>query len=334
MNSNNTEQKNKFKTGDGSAAAGPEVTGGSAGGGSRAGFLGTVGGKIAIGVAGVAIAATIGFGVHHAVTTQEPESVKPTDAPTVTAVVEKTENTTETEETTVVTTEETTQETTVAAMDESDDIGVSKMDYDKAAKEAYKEFLLSGLSTGTLLGTDGYSWDTTEPGFNWVEHDLFAIADIDGDGKAELTFKRLAACVAGYWGLAYTYNTDTKNVEVKYNTGPYAAYYATGYVRFDISHNQGPSSIWPCTYGKFENGQIVLLYDVSNWDKSLSSYEFPDEQDLDGDGCIYYITDRATGETRTVDKPEYDAFMQGLNIGEEMQLDYKGYTAENVNAIQ
>lgn len=30
MNSNNTEQKNKFKTGDGSAAAGPEVTGGSA----------------------------------------------------------------------------------------------------------------------------------------------------------------------------------------------------------------------------------------------------------------------------------------------------------------
>lgn len=57
-------------------------------------------------------------------------------------------------------------------------------------------------------------------------------------------------------------------------------------------------------------------------------------QDLDGDGCIYYITDRATGETRTVDNPEYDAFMQGLNIGEEMQLDYKGYTAENVNAIQ
>ena len=30
MNSNNTDQKNKFKTGDGSAAAGPEVTGGSA----------------------------------------------------------------------------------------------------------------------------------------------------------------------------------------------------------------------------------------------------------------------------------------------------------------
>ena len=334
MNSNNTEQIIKFKTGDGSAAAGPEVTGGSARGGSLAGFLDTIGGKIAIGLAGVAIAATIGFGVHHAVTTREPESVKPTDTPTVTTVVETTEYTTETEETTVVTTEDTTQETTVAAMDESNDIGVSKMDYDKAAKAAYKEFLLSGLSTGTLLGTDGVSWDTTEPGFNWVEHDLFAIADIDGDGKAELTFKRLAACVAGYWGLAYTYNTDTKNVEVKYNTGPYAAYYATGYVRFDISHNQGPSSIWPCTYGKFEKGQIVLLYDVSNWDKSLSSYEFPDEQDLDGDGCIYYITDRATGETRTVDKPEYDAFMQGLNIGEEIQLDYKGYTAENVNAIQ
>ena len=330
MKPNNTEKINKLKTGNGRDARGSAVAGGSAGGGLLAGFLGTVGGKIAIGVAGAAIATLIGFGVHHAITTREPESAKPTDAPTVTVVVETTENTTEAEETTVMTTEE----TTVAAMDESNDIGASKMDYDKVAKEAYKEFLLSGLSTGTLLGMDGYSWDTTEPGFNWVEDDLFAIADIDGDGKAELTFKRLAACVAGYWGLAYTYNTDTKNVEVKYNTGPYAAYYATGYVRFDISHNQGPSSIWPCTYGKFEKGQIVLLYDVSNWDKSLSSYEFPDEQDLDGDGCIYYITDRATGETRTVDKPEYDAFMQGLNIGEEMQLDYKGYTAENVNAIQ
>lgn len=326
----NTEQKNKFKTGDGSAAVEPAVTGGSAGGGSRAGFLGTVGGKIAIGVAGAAIATSIGFGVHHAITTREPESAKPTDAPTVTVVVETTENTTETEETTVMTTEE----TTVADMDESNDIGASKMDYDNMAKEAYKEFLLSGLSTGTLLGMDGVSWDTTEPGFNWVEDDLFAIADIDGDGKVELVFKRLAACVAGYWGLTYTYNTDTKNVEVKYNTGPYASYYATGYVRFDISHNQGPSSIWPCTYGKFENGQIVLLYDVSNWDKSLSSNGFPDEQDLDGDGCIYYITDRATGETRTVDKPEYDAFMQGLNIGEEMPLDYKSFTTENVNAIQ
>lgn len=330
MKPNNTEKINKLKTGNGRDARGSAVAGGSAGGGLLAGFLGTVGGKIAIGVAGAAIATLIGFGVHHAITTREPESAKPTDAPTVTVVVETTENTTEAEETTVMTTEE----TTVAAMDESNDIGASKMDYDKVAKEAYKEFLLSGLSTGTLLGMDGYSWDTTEPGFNWVEDDLFAIADIDGDGKAELTFKRLAACVAGYWGLAYTYNTDTKNVEVKYNTGPYAAYYATGYVRFDISHNQGPSSIWPCTYGKFENGQIVLLYDVSNWDKSLSSYEFPDEQDLDGDGCIYYITDRETGETRTVDNPEYDAFMQGLNIGEEMQLDYKGYTAENVNAIQ
>lgn len=326
----NTEQINKLKTGDGSEARGSAVEGGSAGDGSRARFLGTVGGKIAIGVAGAAIATSIGFGVHHVITTREPESEKPMDVPTVTAVVETTENTTETEETT----EMTTEETTVVAMDESNDIGASKIDYDKVAKEAYKEFLLSGLSTGTLLGTDGYSWDTTEPGFNWVEDDLFTIADIDGDGKVELVFKRLAACVAGYWGLTYTYNMDTKNVEVKYNTGPYASYYATGYVRFDISHNQGPSSIWPCTYGKFENGQIVLLYDVSNWDKSLSSDEFPDEQDLDGDGCIYYITDRATGETRTVDKPEYDAFMQGLNIGEEMPLDYKSFTTENVNAIQ
>lgn len=319
----------------GSAAAGSVAAGGSAGGGLLAGFLGTVGGKIAIGVAGAAIATSIGFGVHHVVTSREPESVKPTVAPNVTEVAETTETTTETEETTVTTTEAMTQETTAAAaVDESNDMGVSKIDYDKVAKEAYKEFLLSGLSTGTLSGLDGDSWDTTESGVNRVEDDLFEIADIDGDGKAELTFKRLAACVAGYWGLAYTYNTDTKTVEVKYNTGPYATYYATGYVRFDISHNQGPSSIWPCTYGKFENGQIVLLYDVSNWDKSLSSDGFPDEQDLDGDGCIYYITDCATGETRTVDKPEYDAFMQGLNLGEEMQLDYKSYTTENVNAIQ
>ena len=319
----------------GSAAAGSVAAGGSAGGGLLAGFLGTVGGKIAIGVAGAAIATSIGFGVHHVVTTRESENVKPTVAPNVTEVAEITENTTETEETTVTTTEAMTQETTTAAaVDESNDMGVSKIDYDKVAKEAYKEFLLSGLSTGTILGTDGNSWDTTELGSNRVEDDLFAIADIDGDGKVELAFKREAACMAGYWGLAYTYNTDTKNVEVKYNTGTFATYYATGYVRFDISHNQGPSSIWPCTYGKFENGQIVLLYDVSNWDKSLSSDGFPDEQDLDGDGCIYYITDCVTGETRTVDKPEYDAFMQGLNLGEKMQLDYKSYTTENVNAIQ
>ena len=319
----------------GAGAGGAAAAGASGASGIAAGILGTIGGKIALGVIGAALATSIGFGVHHVVTTREPESVKQTVAPSVTEVAETTENTTETEETTVTTTEAMTQETTAAAaVDESNDMGVSKIDYDKVAKEAYKEFLLSGLSTGTILGTDGNSWDTTELGSNRVEDDLFAIADIDGDGKVELAFKREAACMAGYWGLAYTYNTDTKNVEVKYNTGTFATYYATGYVRFDISHNQGPSSIWPCTYGKFENGQIVLLYDVSNWDKSLSSDGFPDEQDLDGDGCIYYITDCVTGETRTVDKPEYDAFMQGLNLGEKMQLDYKSYTTENVNAIQ
>lgn len=315
----------------GSTAAGTAAAaGGSAGGGLLAGFLGTVGGKIAIGVAGAAIATSIGVGVHHVVTTREPEGVKQTVAPTVTEVAETTDNTTETDETT----EMTTVATTEAATEESNDLGATKIDYDKVAKEAYKEFLLSGLSTGTLLGADGNSADTTESGVNRVEEDLFAIADIDGDGKVELAFKREAACMAGYWGLAYTYNTDTKNVEVKYDTGTFATYYATGYVRFDISHNQGPSSIWPCTLGKFENGEIVQLYYLYNWDKSLSSDGFPDEQDLDGDGCIYYIIDYATDQTRVVDKPEYDAFIHGLNLGEEMQIDYKSYTTENVNAIQ
>ena len=310
------------------AMAGAAAAGASGASGIAAGILGTIGGKIALGVIGAALATSIGFGVHHVVTTREPESVKQTVAPSVTEVAETTENTTETEETTVTTTEAMTQETTAAAVDESNDMGVSKIDYDKVAKEAYKEFLLSGLSTGTLPGKDGEELDAAQA----YE---FSIADIDGDGKVELDLRGEFFVTSGkYWGFAYTYNTDTKKVEVKYIPGYVTTYYTTGYVRSDSSHNQGPSSIWPYTLGKFENGELVWLYDLWNWDKSLHSDGFPDELDLDGDGCIYYIIDCATEETRTVDKPEYDAFIQGLNLGEEMKLDYKSYTTENVNAIQ
>ena len=97
----------------GAGAAGA-AAGASGASGIAAGILGTIGGKIALGVIGAALVTGIGFGVHHVMTERQAttEVVTTTEAASGTASETTTEATTEaaSETTTEVTTEATTEE--------------------------------------------------------------------------------------------------------------------------------------------------------------------------------------------------------------------------------
>ena len=98
----------------GAGAGGAAAAGVSGASGIAAGILGTIGGKIALGVIGAALVTGIGFGVHHVVTERQAttEVVTTTEAASEDTSETTTEATTEaaSETTTEVTTEATTEE--------------------------------------------------------------------------------------------------------------------------------------------------------------------------------------------------------------------------------
>lgn len=330
----------------GAAAAGSAVAAGGASGlgGFAAALIGTIGGKIAAGVIGAALVTSIGFGVHHVVANQDREGARQNTAPSVTEVAEATEettvSTTESEATTEATTQATTETTTEAngdAEDEEIGIGASKIDHEKEAKRAYKEFLQTVLSTNNYTWTDGKTFVKTT-------YDNFAFFDIDGDSVPELLVNREGTCEVDRNMLVYGYNTQSKSVIPYYTVTKGSVFYKNGYVigsGYKAADNFAtflPIYIW-----KYENGQLNECYDINAWDRNQcidnstgepteyyytyhNGAPFPEDIDKDGDGFVYVVNDQF------MDTADYNAFIAGFGSA-IFDGPYQDMTTDNVNAI-
>lgn len=330
----------------GAAAAGSAAAAGGASGlgGFAAALIGTIGGKIAAGVIGAALVTSIGFGVHHVVANQDREGARQNTAPSVTEVAEATEettvSTTESKATTEATTQATTETTTGAngdAEDEGIGIGASKIDHEKEAKRAYKEFLQTVLSTNNYTWTDGKTFVKTT-------YDNFAFFDIDGDSVPELLVNREGTCEADRNMLVYGYNTQSKSVIPYYTVTNGSVFYKNGYVigsGYKAADNFAtflPIYIWKC-----ENGQLNECYDINAWDRNQcidnstgepteyyytyhNGAPFPEDIDKDGDGFVYVVNDQF------MDTADYNAFIAGFGSA-IFDGPYQDMTTDNVNAI-
>ena len=329
----------------GAAAAGSAAAAGGASGlgGFAAALIGTIGGKIALGVIGAALVTSIGFGVHHVVANQDREGARQNTTPSVTEVAEATEettvSTTESEATTEPTTQATTETTTEANGDTEDEgigIGASKIDHEKEAKRAYKEFLQTVLSTNNYTWTNDKSFVTTG--------DNFAIFDIDGDSVPELLVNRYGTCEADKNMLVYGYNTQSKSVIPYYAVTIYSVFYKNGYVKGQGYNSAGNyyATFLPIYIWKYENGQLNKCYDINAWDRNQcidntgepteyyytyhNGAPFPEDIDKDGDGFVYVVNDQF------MDTADYNAFIAGFGSA-IFDGPYQDMTTENVNAI-
>ncbi len=326
----------------GAAAAGSAAAAGGASGlgGFAAALIGTIGGKIAAGVIGAALVTSIGFGVHHVVASQDREGARQNTTPSVTEVAEATEETTVSTTESEATTQATTETTTGANGDTEDEgigIGASKIDHEKEAKRAYKEFLQTVLSTNNYTWIDGKTFVKTT-------YDNFAFFDIDGDSVPELLVNREGTCEADRNMLVYGYNTQSKSIIPYYIVTKGSVFYKNGYVigsgykAADIFATFLPIYIW-----KYENGQLNECYDINAWDRNQcidnstgepteyyytyhNGAPFPEDIDKDGDGFVYVVNDQF------MDTADYNSFIAGFGSA-IFDGPYQDMTTDNVNAI-
>ena len=160
----------------GAGAGGAAAAGASGASGITAGILGTIGGKIALGVIGAALVTGIGFGVHHVVT----ERQATTEATTEAASEDTSETTTEatTEAASETTTEATTEATTEEVLDEN---VTDYASYDEVLTDLKQQ-----IEQYDPMSMD-YSYEDTKFAVRSLNKDAFyAMEDLDGDGTEEL----------------------------------------------------------------------------------------------------------------------------------------------------
>lgn len=330
----------------GAAAAGSAAAAGGASGlgGFAAALIGTIGGKIALGVIGAALVTSIGFGVHHVVANQDREGARQNTTPSVTEVAEATEettvSTTEAEVTTEATTQATTETTTEANGDTEDEgigIGASKIDHEKEAKRAYKEFLSTCISQGYCPWSNGEKLD-------YISYMQFFIYDIDFDGIPELLIERSGPDTASMWQFTYKYNTSSSSVDPYFGGfSGICTVYSSGYLEYLPHHMNGTLVVTGPDIGKVINGTLTKIYHVDYASTETGADDngnpLPVENDVDGNGRFFIVTNATTGEVQYTDDNLHniDSNLGTMVAGENDNYETIGWislTTENINTIK
>ncbi len=180
--------------------------------------------------------------------------------------------------------------------------------------------------------------------FDDVSTNVFAIADVDLDGRDELIVSWNDTTMAGMILFVFDYSKDNRDLTLELAEFPSACFYDNGIVIVEWSHNQGlgGAKLWPYTFFTYQPS-VDEYYNsgyVDSWDKETFAEDFegnpyPDDVDKDGIGTVYSIYD---GDAYTGSfvycQADYDVFLADL-IGDanEIILDWKNLTEENINSI-
>lgn len=147
----------------------------------------------------------------------------------------------------------------------------------------------------------------------------YAIWDFDGDGREELLFSSNASTPAIMGGIMYDYDPVTEEIKEEYVTSIIGTFYDNGIIKQDVLHNHGlGSEFWPYILYEYDSStdEYIMTGQVTTWEKNYRESDdegnlFPNEQDVDADGVIYYIFDDETAYTRQ----EYEEWEQNYFNG-------------------
>ena len=176
-----------------------------------------------------------------------------------------------------------------------------------------------------------------------VEYNTFAVADISDDGIDELIVVFTNTFMAGQYSRIYTWDAAAQQAtDYVFMVGASCSFYHGEIVQEFASHNQGPSSLWP--YAVFWYDAEVQAYQyafsASSVDESLdpNHNEYKPENDVDGDGVIYYIYKPNHDYSKDPEPLTYDAFQHYVDayIPEQnlIEMTYVTLTMENINALR
>ena len=207
---------------------------------------------------------------------------------------------------------------------------------DSEAVEAYRAALEAMLDERVL--PDGTPLEPDAAGD--AAQNLFALKDVDGDGRTELILLYAAASMAGQSAYVFDYDSAAGRLRTQLQEFPLLTFYDNGVIRADWSHNQGlAGSFWPYTLYRYDpaTDSYATLGSVDAWDKAIAEKDaqgnpFPQETDVSGTGVVYYIAEDGANESaEPVDEAVYLNWVESHLAGAvELTIPFEELTRENI----
>lgn len=124
---------------------------------------------------------------------------------------------------------------------------------------------------------------------------LFAVTDIDGDGREELIVCYLNGGMAGTFEVVYGYDPIAGELKQEFCYYPTFTYYDNGIICASWSHNPRMAEFWPIDVYQYdsESDSYMTVGTVDTLEREICERwygkPFPEELDTDGDGVLYRI---------------------------------------------
>ena len=152
-----------------------------------------------------------------------------------------------------------------------------------------------------------------------------AVADVDGDGTAELLFFIEGTCVRDSAEYVYRYSEEKNAFELEFEYSAGCNYYQNGVIKAKPLHSGFiyQDDFWPYSVFQYDENknEFVLTASVEEIPKAPENPDdFPEEYDKDGDGKVYIISQ---GESvKYLDEQEYLAWKKQIFWMPEMKIDW------------
>lgn len=207
-----------------------------------------------------------------------------------------------------------------------------------AMTEAYK-FALQQIAFEHIYpgGEDtGFSGD-----YGFIEDNLFAIYDINNDGRNELIIHFTTAPMEFNSEAVYKYDPASDSLQKLLSVYSSVTCYSNGIIKEDWAHSSElsgeeyrPYNLWK--YAPV-SGEYALLAEVNMWSKAVDIIDYkgdpyPDDIDAENAGTVFIIT--YEGITKTVSKSDYESWLAGImENATELSIPYKPLREENIHLL-
>lgn len=175
--------------------------------------------------------------------------------------------------------------------------------------------------------------------FGSLDENQFAICDVDGDGEEELVISYSITSMAGMQERVYGYDANTDSVYQELLEFPAMTFYSNGVVEVALSHNHSMGmDFYPFNIYQYneDTREYELVGSVDAWEKSYfpEDYEgnaFPDDEDTDGDGVLYYVHEGDEySYDKGMDKEDYEAWHQDMvGDAEVVNVNWSDFSIDN-----
>ncbi|MBQ3660664.1 MAG: hypothetical protein IJQ41_05270 [Firmicutes bacterium] len=201
-------------------------------------------------------------------------------------------------------------------------------EYNAEAEKAFLQVVQNYVVLGELPGFDQDIPYSEYADGEWTN--MYAILDIDGDGRNELVLRIAQTIMASMQENIYAYDEETGEIVQELWAFPLCTYLRGGLaIQSGWSHGTGAEGpdFWP--FNVFYYNEETDEYDLDGYCAQISleamkeigwEDRFPAEYDKDGDGIIYEISNETTGDLEWVDEDGYQFWYNNL-FGDEPPLD-------------